>query len=122
MAARGASEADVAVVLKRLVDSGDLSESRYAEEWVRRHGDRRGIERLKSELAGRSVSPETIDAAVAELAKQQVVLAEAARAKRFGDLPSDLPGRAKQWRFLLGRGFSPEVVRRVLGGEVGAEE
>jgi regulatory protein len=119
---RGASEDDVAAAIARLVEAGDLSERRFAEEWVRRHGDRRGVERLKNELATRSVSPESIAVAVADLAQRQQALAEAARAKRFGELPCDLRERARQWRFLLGRGFSADVVRRVLGGDAGADD
>ena len=36
--------------------------------------------------------------------------------KRFGALPSNPLDRAKQMRFLHGRGFSFEVIRRVVAG------
>jgi regulatory protein len=37
--------------------------------------------------------------------------------KKFGALPADAKERARQQRFLLGRGFPADVVRRVVGGE-----
>jgi regulatory protein len=36
--------------------------------------------------------------------------------RRFGSLPEDLGERARQTRFLAARGFSGEVIRRVLSG------
>jgi regulatory protein len=36
--------------------------------------------------------------------------------RRFGTLPSDERERARQARFLAGRGFSGEAIRRVLSG------
>jgi regulatory protein len=42
--------------------------------------------------------------------------ARAAWAKRFGAPPANALERAKQMRFLHGRGFSFEVIRRVVTG------
>ncbi len=42
--------------------------------------------------------------------------ARAAWAKRFGTPPANPLERAKQMRFLHGRGFSFEVIRRVVAG------
>jgi SOS response regulatory protein OraA/RecX len=36
------------------------------------------------------------------------------RARRFPALPVDAAGRARQSRFLLGRGFAPELVHRLM--------
>ncbi|MBM3409617.1 MAG: recombination regulator RecX, partial [Betaproteobacteria bacterium] len=36
--------------------------------------------------------------------------------KRFGEPPDSRESRARQMRFLAGRGFAPEVIRRVVGG------
>ncbi|NDA12249.1 MAG: hypothetical protein EBZ15_06390 [Actinobacteria bacterium] len=34
--------------------------------------------------------------------------------KRFGEVAPDPATRAKHWRFLIGRGFAPDVVQAVL--------
>lgn len=36
--------------------------------------------------------------------------------RKFGEPPADAAERARQMRFLGGRGFSPEVIRRVVQG------
>jgi regulatory protein len=36
--------------------------------------------------------------------------------KKFGEPPEDQVARAKQIRFLVSRGFAPEVVRKVVSG------
>jgi regulatory protein len=46
----------------------------------------------------------------------EVERARAAWRKRFGQLPADAAERAKQIRFLQGRGFSFDVIRRVIAG------
>ena len=38
--------------------------------------------------------------------------------RKFGVLPADAAQRAKQARFLLARGFSGDIVRRVLACDV----
>lgn len=42
--------------------------------------------------------------------------ARAAWQKRFGQPPASAAERAKQIRFLQGRGFSFDVIRRVIAG------
>jgi regulatory protein len=36
--------------------------------------------------------------------------------KKFGEPPADPAARLKQVRFLVSRGFAPDVVRRVVAG------
>ncbi|MFQ6722236.1 RecX family transcriptional regulator, partial [Bordetella pertussis] len=36
--------------------------------------------------------------------------------KRFGEKPADRAAYARQARFLAGRGFAHDVIRRILGG------
>jgi regulatory protein len=46
----------------------------------------------------------------------EVERARAAWRKRFGQPPADAAERAKQIRFLQGRGFTFDVIRRVIAG------
>jgi regulatory protein len=43
--------------------------------------------------------------------------ARAVWSRRFGAPADDPAGRAKQIRFLVGRGFAAEIVRRVVRGD-----
>ena len=73
--------------------------------------------RLKSELREKGV-PETIIAEVVGQARDaDLSAARAVWLKKFGEPPVDARERARQQRFLLGRGFPSDVVRRVVGGE-----
>ena len=50
----------------------------------------------------------------AELKDSELDRACAVWARKFAGPPADAAARARQGRFLVGRGFSPEVVRRLL--------
>lgn len=107
---------DIVALLDQLERENLLSNSRYAEALAHSRAGRHGSVRLKSELREKGV-PEAILADVVGQARDtDLVAARAVWRKKFGELPVDAKERAKQQRFLLGRGFPAEVVRRVVGG------
>jgi len=89
-----------------------LSSERFAESRVHAREARFGNRRIRAELAqhGVALSPD----AAAALAASELQRAAAVRARRFKELPQDAADRAAQARFLAGRGFSPDVIQRVL--------
>jgi len=111
-------EADAIVsLLDQLEQENLLSNARYAESLAHSRAGRHGSVRLKSDLREKGV-PETVIAEVVGQAREaDLAAARAVWLKKFGQLPSDAKERAKQQRFLLGRGFPSDVARRVLGGE-----
>jgi regulatory protein len=111
-------EADeIAALLDQLEQDNLLSNARYAESLAHSRIGRHGSVRLKSELREKGV-PETIIAGVVDQARgADLAAARAVWQKKFGEPPADARERAKQQRFLLGRGFPSDVVRRVVGGE-----
>jgi regulatory protein len=56
-----------------------------------------------------------------QLAESELQRAHAVWTRKFDGPPTDSSSRASQVRFLMQRGFSSEVIRRVLKGE-GADE
>ena len=52
----------------------------------------------------------------AQLRTTELERARALWQRRFGSPATDPAGRAKQMRFLAGRGFSGETIRRVVQG------
>ena len=89
-----------------------LSDERFAESRVHARAQRFGVQRIRSELAQHAVelSPEL----AASLAASEIDRAAAVRSRRFAAVPASAAERASQSRFLLGRGFSPELVQRLM--------
>ena len=105
-------EASVEHVLDWLADHSFLSDARFVESRVHARSSRFGNLRIHGELARHGVTAS--DAVSAALAESELARAAAVRERRFPALPADPAERARQGRFLAGRGFSPEVIQRVL--------
>ena len=107
-------EDDLPALLDQLAEQGWISEARVAQSVVHRRAGRLGAGRLKQELQAKGLAPELVSSTVAELAQTELARAVAVWQKKFGVPASDPKTRATQARFLLGRGFAPGVVSRVL--------
>jgi regulatory protein len=107
--------AEVEAVLDWLVAQRHLSEARFVESRVHARSARFGTRRIAQELAqhGLALAPD----AAAQLRASEVERAREVWARKYGTEPaSDAAARARQMRFLAGRGFTPEVIRRVVRG------
>ena len=104
--------AEIEALLDWLEANRFLSAERFAESRVHAREARFGNRRIRAELAqhGVALSPEVAQA----LAESELQRAAAVRERRFQEPPKDAAERAAQARFLAGRGFSPEVIQRVL--------
>jgi regulatory protein len=108
------------VLLNDLERDGWLSDQRFADQWVASRSNRFGDARIRQELRARG-----IDAAQASLPLTANALenSEHSRAlelwrRRYGgEAAVDLNERARQARFLMQRGFSGEVVSRIVRGQ-----
>lgn len=99
-------------LLDELQSQGYLSEARFVESRIHARVQRFGNLRIRQELAQHGL---TLDADHAQsLRDSEFERAQALWRRKFGALAEDAAGQAKQMRFLSGRGFSPEVIRRVL--------
>ena len=89
-----------------------LSQERFAESRVHARAGRFGNLRIRRELAQHQVvlPPETAQA----LRESELERASAVCARKFQEPPATTAEHARQARFLAGRGFSPETIRRVL--------
>ena len=102
----------VDAVLDWLEANRYLSPERFAESRVNARAPRFGNLRIHHELKQHAVtlSPE----AALELKDSELARACAVRERKFKVAPQTAAERAKQGRFLMGRGFSPDVIRRAL--------
>lgn len=104
---------EIETVLNELSRSGLQSDARFAENFVRSQAGRLGAARLRQSLRTKGVSSTDIEAHVADLPGED----ERARSvweKKFAAPPVDAREWAKQARFLQGRGFSAEIIRKLL--------
>jgi regulatory protein len=107
-----ASGADVEALLDWLEAHRYLSAERFAESRVHAREARFGNLRIKSELAQHGVA---LSQEVArELAESELRRASAVCTRRFPSPSRDPAGRAAEARFLTARGFSPDVIRRLM--------
>jgi len=105
---------EIATVLTELEASHLQSDARFAEAYVRGHAQRLGAARLRQTLRTKGVASELIDAQLsADTLPDELERARALWNRKF-TAPADGKEWARQARFLQGRGFSVEVIRRLL--------
>lgn len=108
---------EITALLDDLERENLLSNARYAEMLAHARAGRHGSVRLKADLRNKGVPAAVIEQAVAEARDTDLAAARTVWLKKFGQAPRDAAERSKQMRFLAGRGFPAEIVRRVVGGE-----
>ena len=106
----------LALVLDELQAKGFISEQRVIESLLHRRAAKLGTARIKQELQGKGLDPAAVRTALAGLQASERERALALWRKKFGAPPLDAQSAAKQMRFLAARGFSAEVIRRVVSG------
>lgn len=112
---RAAEQVDA--LLDWLEVNGYLSQARFVESRVHARAARFGSRRIEQELAQHGVALEP--AARERLRETELERARAIWQRKYGDraaAPADPAERARQMRFLTARGFSADVVRRVVRG------
>jgi regulatory protein len=109
-----ASPVNLDALLDDLAARGWLSDERAATQLVRAKRSRFGTQRITHELRQKGIAEELISAALPELKDGELAAAREVWKKKFGTAPQDEREKAKQVRFLQSRGFSLEVVFKVL--------
>lgn len=104
-------------VLDLLEAKGLISEERVVSSVVHRRGAKLGRGRIVQELQQKGVSALAIAKASADLKATELSRAQAVWQKKFGAPAMTPQEKARQWRFMSSRGFGPDVLRCVLGGQ-----
>lgn len=109
------SLAELAEVLHDLKEQGLQSDSRFAGSYIRAKARRLGNGRLAQELAKRGVDRELIGEALAgPEVEDELGRAREVWNRKFGAPPTDRQEWARQARFLQGRGFAIDTIRKLL--------
>jgi len=107
--------AEVDALLEHLSAQGHLSNERFVESRLHVRSARFGNRRIEQELRQHGV---TLDADTqAQLRVTEVARAREVWRKKFGKSARDAAGRARQARFLAARGFSAEVVHKIVSSD-----
>ena len=105
---------ELAQVLDDLHAKGFIDEARVLESVVNHRASKLGNGRIKQELQAKGLAPESVAQAMLDLKGSEFARAQNIWQKKFGTPATDANQRAKHYRFLLTRGFSSEVVRKVV--------
>lgn len=105
---------DLNAVLDDLQAKDFISETRVVESVLHRRAPRMGASRIRQELQAKGLGAEAVQQAVARLQGSEMERAREVWRRKFGEPAADPQARAKQMRFLLTRGFSGDVARRVV--------
>jgi regulatory protein len=109
---------ELAKALDELQARDFINDGRTVDSVVNRRSGKLGSARIKQELAAKGLSGEAVAEAMANLKNSELSRAQEVWRKKFGSPATDPQIRAKHMRFLLTRGFSAEVVRQVVKGEL----
>lgn len=113
---RQARAEEVEQLLQWLQQRSYLSEARLVESRINARASRYGNLRIQQELRQLGVAPD--EEQQARLKDSELDRAREVWQRKFGgEMPTDAASRARQMRFLATRGFSSDVVRRVLRGD-----
>lgn len=115
---RGAADELIEPALDRLAEEGLLSEARYLESFIRyRSSAGYGPMRIREELGQRGLNRGDIDQALRESEVNWAAQLQDVWQRKFaGQRPQDPRSRAQQTRFLVYRGFSMDMIGRLLSG------
>jgi regulatory protein len=105
---------ELAQALDDLQAKGFIDETRVLESIVNHRAAKLGNGRIKQELQAKGLAPAAVTQALLDLKDSELARAQGVWQKKFGAPATDASERAKHYRFLLTRGFSAEVVRKVV--------
>ena len=103
-------------VLDKLEAKDFINAQRVVDSVVYRRSAKLGVGRIRQELQAKGLDPEPIAQAVAHLKTTETSRAQEVWRKKFGTTATNPSERAKQARFLAGRGFGGEAIARVVAG------
>lgn len=105
---------DLNAVLDELEKRDWLSDARAATQLVHAKRSRYGTQRITHELRQKGIDENLIADAIPQLKETELEAAREVWRRKFGVVAQDAKEKAKQMRFLQSRGFSMEVIFKVL--------
>ena len=111
LAPHAESEEALNAVLDVLLSRKQLSDERFAEERARSLSRKYGAAKIRQDLKSKGIAEEIVNSISSE---GEVERAKAIVARKYREPAVTREERARRARFLQGRGFSYDVIRRAL--------
>lgn len=92
------------------------SDQRYAQAYVHRTAARQGTRRILGALRQQGLDDSQLEDLQDSLQATEFTRAQEVWQRKFLNPPQDARDYARQYRFLAGRGFSGDVISRLLAG------
>ncbi|HET7596188.1 MAG TPA: recombination regulator RecX [Burkholderiales bacterium] len=105
---------ELEALLDEFTARGWLREARVAEQVIHARRGRFGSARIREELLARGVAEEVVASMLSELRAGDLEAAIAVWRRKFRTPPTTSAERARQIRFLQGRGFALETILKVI--------
>jgi regulatory protein len=109
-------EVQIEAVLDDFEARGWLSDQRFAEALVRRRSERFGARKIQDELAQAGIDGAKTADLLRNLKATEYQRAHGLWLRKFGALATEQKERARQYRFLTSKGFSSDVVYKLVAG------
>ena len=101
-------------LLDELTRRGWLSEQRVAEQVIHSRRGRFGSQRIRRELLNKGVAEDVVAAALPQLKENDPEAAREVWRRKFGAPPRNSTERARQVRFMQGRGFALDTILKII--------
>lgn len=106
--------AAIEAVLDELAREHWQSDQRYAQAYAHRAAARQGAQRILGALRQQGLADDELTGLRDSLRATEADRARAVWQRKFGQPPADPREYARQYRFMAGRGFSADCIRRLL--------
>ena len=107
--------AEIEAILDDFAARGWQSDERYAEARIRTKGQRYGQKKIMDDLERAGVDLDKANGLIEQLKNTELERAKVLWGRKFGMLASNLKEHQKQYRFLLSKGFSADIVGKIVG-------
>lgn len=118
--AKGYGASERAKIIGAFAAEGLIDDVKFAREWVDRRitSSPRSAKVIRQELCDKGVSPEVTDNALSEREKElddRKVAKELLEKKLAdNDMPDDVKGKSRLYRYLLSKGIDPDVAEELI--------
>jgi regulatory protein len=105
------------LVLDELENKDWLSDDRFTEQFVLSKKRKFGARKIAHELKLRGVGESIINRVLGEIKDDEFFLAKKIWEKKFNQFPITIDEKAKQIRFMQGRGIESSIIHQILSGK-----
>jgi regulatory protein len=108
----------VTAILEDFKKRGWLSDARFTEQIVHARSHKFGASKIANELREKGVADDLIRDAIEKVKENELDNAKEIWQKKFKAIPASRDEWARQGRFLQSRGFSFDIIKKVLNTKI----